>query len=106
MAERAGQRTRHDANDCETVLCMTTRNGETHLPRTLELDDLVAVLVDVDLFLRVVTSILDEDEQECADEPGEGVPFHGRVPPCAREPLGREKHAGSGRGRAGVESEG
>lgn len=66
---------------------------DTHLQWTLEPYDLVPVLVDVDLFLRPVASILDEDEQERADEPGEGVPFHGRVAPCAREPLRRDEHA-------------
>jgi hypothetical protein len=65
----------------------------THLQWSLELYDLVPVLVDVDLFLRAVASILDEDEQEHTDEPGEGVPFHWRVPPCAGEPLGRDEHA-------------
>jgi len=60
----------------------------------------------LDLFLRAVTSVLDEEEQEGADEPGERVPFHRRVAPCAREPLGRDEHAGCGRGEAGVEGEG
>ena len=57
----------------------------THLPWTLELDDLMAILVNVDFFLQAVASILEEDEQECADEPSKGVPFHRRVSPCARE---------------------
>ena len=82
------------------------RAFDTYLPGSLELDDLVSVLVHLDLFLRAVTSILDEEEQERADEPGEGVPFHGRVAPCAREPLRRDEHAGRGRGEAGIESEG
>ena len=57
----------------------------THLPWTLELDDLMAILVNVYFFLQAVSSILYEDEQERADEPRKGVPFHGRVSPCARE---------------------
>jgi len=82
------------------------RAFNTYLPRTLELDNLVPVLVHLDLFLRAVTPILDEEEQERADEPREGVPFHGRVTPCAREPLRRDEHAGCGRGEAGVECDG
>jgi hypothetical protein len=66
---------------------------DTHLQWALELYDLVPVLVDVDLFLRAVASILYEDEQERADEPGEGVPFHRRVAPCARKSLRRDEHA-------------
>jgi hypothetical protein len=45
-------------------------NDITHLPGTFEFDDLVAILIDVYLFLQAVSSILDEDEQERADEPG------------------------------------
>ena len=55
------------------------------MPWALELDDLVAILVNVDFFLRAMSSILYEDEQEGADEPRKGVPFHGCVSPCARE---------------------
>jgi hypothetical protein len=62
-----------------------TMRAFTHLPWTLELDDLMAILVNVDFFLQAVSSILYEDEQERADEPRKGVPFHGRVPPCDRE---------------------
>jgi hypothetical protein len=68
----------------------------THLPWTLELDDLVAILVNVNFFLQAVSSILEEDEQECADEPSKGVPFHRGVSPCAREAreaLCRDEHA-------------
>lgn len=57
----------------------------------------MAILVDVDFLLQTVSSVLDEDEQEGADEPGKGVPFHGSVSPCAREAreaLRRDKHAG------------
>ena len=70
--------------------------GITHLPGTLELDDLVAILVNVYFLLQAVSSILDEDEQERADEPGKRVPFHRRVSPCAREALCRNEHAGCG----------
>jgi hypothetical protein len=61
----------------------------------------MAILVNVDFFLQAVSSILDEDEQEGADEPRKGVPFHRRVPPCAREAreaLCRDEHAGCGEG--------
>jgi hypothetical protein len=56
----------------------------------------VAILVNVDFLLQAMSSILDEDEQERANEPGKRVPFHRRVSPCAREALCRNEHAGSG----------
>ncbi len=37
--------------------------GHTDLPRPFKLDDLVSVLIDVDLFLRMVAPVLDDDEQ-------------------------------------------
>jgi len=69
------------------------KSAFTHLPRTLELDDLVALLVYIDFFLRAVSSVLYEDEQEGADEPRKRVPFHWCVSPCAREALCRYEHA-------------
>lgn len=100
---------------CQDVSRHGEKNGEkegafiTYLPRSFEPDNLVPVLVHLDLSLRAVTSILNEEEQERANEPGEGVPFHRRVAPCAREPrepFARDEHAGCGRGEAGVECEG
>jgi hypothetical protein len=45
------------------------RKGYTDLPRPFKLDDLVSILVDVNLFLRMVSPVLDDDEQEGTDEP-------------------------------------
>lgn len=59
----------------------------------------MAILVDVYFLFQAMSSILDEDEQEGADEPRKGVPFHGGVSPCAREAgeaLRRDEHAGCG----------
>ena len=56
----------------------------------------MAILVDMDFFIQAVSSVLNEDEQESADKPSDGVPFHRRVSPCARQSLGRNEHAGCG----------
>ena len=37
--------------------------GHTDLPGSFKLDDLVPILIDVDFFLRIVTPVLDDDEQ-------------------------------------------
>jgi hypothetical protein len=39
------------------------KKGYTNLPRPFKLDDLVSILVNVNLFLRMVSPILDNDEQ-------------------------------------------
>jgi hypothetical protein len=39
------------------------KKGYTNLPRPFKLDDLVSILVNVNLFLRMVSPILDDDEQ-------------------------------------------
>lgn len=40
-----------------------------YLPRPSELDDLVSILVDENLFIRMISPVLDDDEQKGADEP-------------------------------------
>ena len=93
---RCHARTDKCAQRCITrrKLARKKREGITHLPGTLEFDDFVTILIYVDFFLQAVSSVLDEDEQERADEPREGVPLHRCVPPCTRESLCRNEHAG------------
>jgi hypothetical protein len=45
------------------------RKGYTDLSRPFKLDDLVSILIDVILFLRMVSPVLDDNEQWCPDEP-------------------------------------
>lgn len=68
--------------------------GHTDLPWPFKLDDLMPILINMDLFLRVMAPVLDEDEQQGTDEPGERVPFHGCVTPCGRQTFGRKEHSG------------
>ena len=37
--------------------------GHTDLPGPFKLDDLISTLIDVDLFLRMVTPVLEDDEE-------------------------------------------
>jgi hypothetical protein len=37
--------------------------GHTDLPGPIKLDDLVSILIDMGLFLQMVTPVLDDDEQ-------------------------------------------
>jgi hypothetical protein len=39
------------------------KKGYTDLPWPFKLDDLVSILVDMNLFLRMVSPVLDDDEQ-------------------------------------------
>ena len=58
----------------------------TYVPGTLELDDLVAVLVEDDLTRGGSFAVLDDDEEEGAGSDGERVPLCGCVLPCLDEP--------------------
>jgi hypothetical protein len=82
------------------------RKGCTDLPRPFKLDDLVSIFVDVNLFLCVVSPVLDDDEQEGTDEPWQRVPLHGRVAPCGGETFRRDEHTGSGKVWEVVERDG
>jgi hypothetical protein len=69
------------------VLVDTGRiKGHTDLG-PIKLDGLVSILIDVDLFLRMVTPVLDDDEQKCTDEPREGVLLHWSVAPCCGQSI-------------------
>ena len=39
------------------------RKGYTDLPRPFKFDDLMSVLINMNLFLRMVSPVLDDDEQ-------------------------------------------
>ena len=58
----------------------------TYVPGTLELDNLVAVLVEDDLTRGGSFAVLDDDEEEGAGSDGERVPLCGSVLPCLDEP--------------------
>lgn len=56
--------------------------ANTHLPRTLEPHDLLAVLQDYFLLVVLAFAPLEPNEQERADTEGERIPFCGCAIPC------------------------
>ena len=53
----------HDRGQNDVLVYTGRMKGHTDLPGPFKLDDFVSVLIDVNLFLRIVTPVLDDDEQ-------------------------------------------